>query len=188
MKKQIWLYSDSHFFHDNVIKYDNLPFKDSIEMNKFIVEKWNSKINKNDLVIHLGDLFVGRDVTNEVRKFLFKQLNGDVILIRGNHDKKKDEWYVNYIGVKEIVPFYNIKEYFFCHYPLTYDKFKNNQIKNTITLLKEAYDQLECKYVFHGHNHNPSILLYKNHYNCIANKHNFEPINLKEKIEELKWK
>jgi len=189
MSKQIWLYSDTHFFHFNCIKYDSLPFRDEFEMNEYIIDKWNSKINKDDFVIHLGDLFVGHDVTNEVRKFLFSRLNGIVTLIRGNHDKKEDSWYTDYIGVEKVLPFYNLGKYFFCHSPLTITDYRGNKnVEEQLTLLRQVYDELKCEYVFHGHSHNPKSLLYLNHYNCIANKHDFEPINFKEKIEELGWK
>jgi len=184
---KIWLYSDTHFFHNNVIKYDSLPFKDEFEMNEYIINKWNSRIGLDDSVVHLGDFFVGSNVTNEVRKFLFSRLNGNISLIRGNHDKKDDDWYIN-IGFKDVQDFYIIDKYFFCHYPIhnipTY--LTNNKIIDMIKKLIIEYEKHKCEYIFHGHTHRYPILN-KNHYNCGGVLHDYEPINFNEKIKELNW-
>lgn len=77
--------ADTHFNHENIIKYCNRPFKDSKEMNEYIVNKWNSIVRKDDIVYHLGD--VGFGSTDELKE-LVGRLNGTKILIRGNHDFK----------------------------------------------------------------------------------------------------
>lgn len=78
--------ADTHFNHENIIKYCNRPFKDSKEMNEYIVNKWNSIVRKDDIVYHLGD--VGFGSTDELKE-LVGRLNGTKILIRGNHDFKR---------------------------------------------------------------------------------------------------
>ncbi len=74
--------ADTHFNHENIIKYCNRPFKNSKEMNEYIISKWNSVVTKDDIVYHLGD--VGFGSTEELKK-LVSSLNGTKILIRGNH-------------------------------------------------------------------------------------------------------
>lgn len=75
--------SDTHFWHSNIIKYCNRPFMDIEEMNEEIIKRWNDKIEKNDLVFHLGDFaFCGPSQY----KTLLERLNGKIILILGNHD------------------------------------------------------------------------------------------------------
>lgn len=79
--------SDLHFFHDNLIKgLDNRPFETSLEMNKYIIEKWNSKVKGGDQVIVLGDMFWSKN-PDEVNHILHK-LNGKICLIKGNHDHR----------------------------------------------------------------------------------------------------
>jgi calcineurin-like phosphoesterase family protein len=53
-------------------------------MNKILTENWNSVVGQEDLVFHLGDFAFGG-----VKKYL-PYLNGEIILIRGNHDRASD--------------------------------------------------------------------------------------------------
>ena len=75
----------THFNHENIIKFSDRPFKDVEEMNEKLIENWNNKVPKDGLVFHLGDFaWGGSDVWKNTRN----QLNGDIILIKGNHDIK----------------------------------------------------------------------------------------------------
>jgi calcineurin-like phosphoesterase family protein len=75
--------SDLHLNHANIIKYCKRPFKDVNEMNKTIVERWNSVVKKGDTVFHLGD-FCKRGNPND----FLNQMNGRKIFIKGNHDEE----------------------------------------------------------------------------------------------------
>ena len=59
MKQKVFLISDTHFSHSNVIRYENRPFRDADEMDKHMIEKWNEVVSENDLVFHLGDVVIG---------------------------------------------------------------------------------------------------------------------------------
>ena len=81
----IFFTSDTHFGHTNVIKYCERPFSSVDEMDSELIRRWNSVVGKSDLVYHLGDFsFTG---TTRLKEIL-PQLNGGIVLIRGNHDKK----------------------------------------------------------------------------------------------------
>ncbi len=54
-------------------------------MNEYIIKKWNSVVEDDDIVYHLGDVGFGQ--LQEV-KGLVERLNGTKILLRGNHDFK----------------------------------------------------------------------------------------------------
>lgn len=82
---KIFIISDTHFNHKNIIEYTGRPFKTIEEMNEVIIKKWNDKVGKEDLVIHLGDFALGDK--EEVIK-IRNRLNGKIILIKGNHDHK----------------------------------------------------------------------------------------------------
>ena len=53
---KIFYISDLHFGHDNIIKYDNRPFKNTKEMEEKIIENWNNTVDNDDTVYILGDV------------------------------------------------------------------------------------------------------------------------------------
>lgn len=78
-----YVISDTHFGHGNVIEYSRRPFDTVEEMNRKMVAKWNKKVGDDDTVIHLGDV---RHHPGEFATHWFEQLNGQILLVRGNHD------------------------------------------------------------------------------------------------------
>lgn len=82
---KIWLASDTHFFHENILKYCNRPFETVEAMNDALVANWNSVVKPDDHVYHLGDFCFGN-----VEKWNWclepGRLNGHIHLILGNHD------------------------------------------------------------------------------------------------------
>ena len=90
--------SDTHFGHEKtctVFKRADgsplRPFSCAEEMDEFMVKAWNERVRPNDKVYHCGDVVINR-------KFLhiLGRLNGDKVLIRGNHDIFKLEDYTPY--------------------------------------------------------------------------------------------
>ena len=76
--------ADTHYFHENVIRFDNRPFETIEEMNKTMLENWNSAVHPRDTVYILGDFIWHRNP--ETIKFL-RKLHGSKILVQGNHDR-----------------------------------------------------------------------------------------------------
>ena len=85
--QNIWFASDYHFLHANVIKYDNRPFEDVLEMNEVLIDNWNELVDDKDIVFYLGDLSFERN-GNETKKIV-DQLKGKIHYILGNHDAEK---------------------------------------------------------------------------------------------------
>lgn len=116
---KIYVTSDTHFSHANIIKYCNRPYSSVEEMNNSLVENWNSAVNNNDLVIHLGDFAWGRTIQS-IKQHLDK-LNGNKILILGNHDSLSQDDYIkcgfSHVYSKLEVNLYN---HFcvFCHFQM----------------------------------------------------------------------
>ena len=54
-------------------------------MDRKLIENWNKKVPQDGLVFHLGDFAWGG---YEFWKKIRDQLNGEIILIKGNHDQK----------------------------------------------------------------------------------------------------
>ena len=82
---KIFFTSDLHFGHENVIKLDGRPFATVEEMDAELIRRWNAKVAKGDLVYVLGDM-IWRCHENGAAE-LIKKLNGQIILIKGNHDR-----------------------------------------------------------------------------------------------------
>lgn len=82
---KIFFTSDLHFGHENIIQFDNRPFDSIEEMDAELIRRWNEKVGKGDLVYILGD-FIWR-TCNDDAPTLIKSLNGQKILIKGNHDR-----------------------------------------------------------------------------------------------------
>lgn len=87
---KVFIISDTHFGHENIIKYCNRPFASVEEMDQIMIKRWNETVSNNDIVIHLGDFsFYGKDKTREI----IQKLNGKKILIMGNHDNYSEQFY-----------------------------------------------------------------------------------------------
>ena len=81
---RLFVTSDIHLGHANIIKYAHRPFKDVDEMNTTIINNWNATVRPDDVVYILGDVGFGT-------KDWLSLLNGRHIWIKGNHDKP-DSW------------------------------------------------------------------------------------------------
>jgi calcineurin-like phosphoesterase family protein len=82
-----WLISDTHLNHDAIVTYCDRPDN----FTDLIVQNWQNKVNPNDLVIHVGDVFIGKP--DGWRK-IYPLLPGRKILVRGNHDKHPSLWWM----------------------------------------------------------------------------------------------
>ncbi|MBI2675854.1 MAG: metallophosphoesterase family protein [Candidatus Aenigmarchaeota archaeon] len=101
--KNIWFTGDTHFGHKNILAYANRPFSSVEEMDEAIIINWNSRVEPQDNVYHLGD--VGLCHPDRLRVVL-ERLNGRIYLIRGNHEKSAEacnerfEWIRDYYELK----------------------------------------------------------------------------------------
>lgn len=76
---------DLHFGHKSIIAFDGRPFKSVEEMDIELTRRWNAKVTKDDLVYILGDMIW--KARNDDAPNIIKSLNGQKVLIKGNHDK-----------------------------------------------------------------------------------------------------
>ena len=94
MKGEIFLTSDTHYCHENILKFSDGEgnrfrgdlFSSVEEMNECMLDGWNDTIRESDTVYHLGDFALGNYQKNH--KFIkqFRSLPGKKYLIVGNHD------------------------------------------------------------------------------------------------------
>jgi len=139
--QQIWLSSDLHFNHKNIIKYcdrnvydyslnDSISLDLSVEaMNEEIIRRHNSLVKEDDYYICGGDIGFGKDV--EANVDLLDRMNGHKLICWGNHDHDI-KWFIKREG-KDILWTGDILElstqvkngknlkkqnFFICHYPV----------------------------------------------------------------------
>ena len=93
-----FLISDTHFGHAGVCRFlrnDGVtklrPWDDPAEMDEYMVKAWNDRVRPKDKVYHLGDVVINRKHLSTLGR-----LNGDKVLIRGNHDIFKLEDFTPY--------------------------------------------------------------------------------------------
>lgn len=89
----IFVTSDLHLSHSNIIKYCNRPFKNVEYMDRVIVKNWNRTVKKNDSVYFIGDLSFHTE-------YWIPKLNGKITFIKGNHDRFKYTHYFDKFVLK----------------------------------------------------------------------------------------
>lgn len=83
----VYLIADTHFNHSNIKTYCDRPD----DFTERIIRNWRRIVQPSDLVIHLGDVFIGSPAG---WKEIYPQLTGRKILVRGNHDHHSVTWYM----------------------------------------------------------------------------------------------
>jgi calcineurin-like phosphoesterase family protein len=91
----VFLVSDTHFGHTGVCRFTRndgvtklRPWDNADEMDEEMVQRWNERVKPTDKVYHLGDVVINRKALK-----IMHRLNGDKVLIRGNHDIFRDNEY-----------------------------------------------------------------------------------------------
>ena len=167
MSEKIWIISDTHFNHANIIRYCARPYVSTEEMNKDLIKRWNNIVRPQDTVYHLGDFGMGGK--NEITEWR-RALNGRVKLIKGNHDGHSNQWYRD------------------CGFDEVYDR---SILIQDFYILSHAPLSVMPNYPFvniFGHIHNNGELpdFGKNFYNACVEVNNYTPIlfeDIKKSIE-----
>ena len=176
----VFLVSDTHFGHEKtctVFKRADgsplRPFNSAEEMDEAMVKAWNERVKPNDKVYHLGDVVINRRALP-----ILDRLNGDKVLIRGNHDIFKDEDYTKY--------FRSLRGY----------HVMNGLILSHIPIHSESLGRFGCN--IHGHLHANRVMRplatsgvvdridTRYHCVCVEQTPDFAPILFEDVIERIK--
>lgn len=167
MSRDIWVISDTHFNHANIIQYCNRPFDNVHHMNETIVENWNKLVKPEDIVYHCGDVYFAKkaDSTN-----ILGRLNGRKRLILGNHDDGKDKLLLS--TFQKILAWRMFPEFglLLSHFPVHRDSLF-------------AHKREESLVNVHGHIHEKLVLLENSHpdtrYKNVSVEHTgYAPVNI----------
>lgn len=117
----VFLVSDTHFGHLGVCKFTRndgvtklRPWTDPAEMDEAMVKAWNERVKPTDKVYHLGDVVINRKSLG-----IMHRLNGDKVLIRGNHDIFPDTEYREYF--RELRAYHVMNGMILSHIPVHSD-------------------------------------------------------------------
>lgn len=94
----IWFTSDTHFGHTKILGFCNRPFATVEEMDNALIKNWNDRVGHGDIVYHLGDFALVKDLSL-IEKYV-RRLNGQIHLIMGNHDQKRAKGLIGFADVK----------------------------------------------------------------------------------------
>lgn len=159
MNTRIFVISDLHFNHLNIIKYCNRPFETVEEMNEHMIKKWNETVKNKDIVYFLGDFCMGGI---EEIKFFASQLNGRKRIILGNHDRSPKNYFD--AGFEDVY-----------RYPIIIDNFYI--LSHSTMYLNETMPYVNI----HGHLHNTDEVLMSDeknmYYNVCVEKLDYTPLN-----------
>lgn len=101
VRNNTWLISDTHFGHHNIIAYQQRPASHEVIM----LDNWIQRVREDDIILHLGDVFLGRQGNPKRWARVIGRLPGRKFLILGNHDKQKPSVYEDLAGFQIIEPF-----------------------------------------------------------------------------------
>ena len=114
----VFLVSDTHFGHEKTCtvfrRADGSPlrpFASAEEMDEEMVRRWNDRVRPQDKVYHLGDVVINRKCLQTLSR-----LNGDKVLIKGNHDIFKMSDYMPYF--REIRAYHVMSGMILSHVPV----------------------------------------------------------------------
>ncbi|MGX2982927.1 metallophosphoesterase family protein [Helicobacter sp. 23-1045] len=210
-----FLISDTHFGQKSVISREkirsqiaaHLGYKNHFDL---LVDNWNARISRGDLVLHLGDVYFGNGL-----KYI-KKLNGKKRLIIGNNDIKRFEklralgWMAKnkvilqipqkkFIRQKIAQKYKNIEgkiylnalvcdvageRIMFSHFPV-FDRKKKDRFCAVRDVLDDYYRFCECSLNIHGHTHS-RITSQRFCVNLSCEQTLLAPLTLKEAIKMAK--
>lgn len=166
-----FLISDTHFSHVGVCQFLNedgtkmRPWDNVEEMDEALVKNWNDVVGPKDKVYHLGDVAMNRRALP-----ILNRLNGDKVLIKGNHDIFKLRDYATYF--RDIRAYHVLHRMLLSHIPIhpnSLGRFSGN---------------------IHGHLHSRKVMTPQGdpdlcYLNVCVEQTNFRPVSLDEVEEKV---
>jgi len=281
--EETFIISDTHFQHRNILEFEpcrltqmRIDGYEANEHDKWLIDNWNAVVNKEDLVLHLGDFSFKQLVNKEITLSLYRRyreytkssiihicqnnvivtisdlidyngeysggildmeefksvikkytrleekdlsdrpedlLNGEIIMVLGNHDLKPKNYlnrnitiidgFYSYIDKnktvlnKVITPdnlfsgfikSFGDKKIMFSHYPVfnkdDWDR-KNKMIAPRIKVLETIFSANSCNLNIHGHIHS-NLSTFKHSKNVSTEHIGFRPVKIKTILKEIK--
>ena len=172
--KNIFVMSDPHFSHQGVCEFLSKdgqtklrPWDNAEEMDEELVKRYNSVVGINDKCYFLGDIAIKKSGLS-----VLSRLNGDKVLIKGNHDIFKLKDYTTYF--RDIRAYHVMDRVIMSHIPI------------------HPSQKFRFRMNIHGHTHDHNIMKVENGvevvdpwYKCVCvEQHDFTPVEYSTLISE----
>lgn len=181
-----FLVSDTHWGHQGMVKFLRedgsklRPWETTDEMDEAMIDNWNKVVGPKDKVYHLGDVVINRKALKTLAR-----LNGDKVLIKGNHDIFRLEEYTPYF--RDIRGFGHFDGFALTHIPIHPDSL-SRWTGNIHGHLHANRVMRESAVTINGLGHIISSFQVDKRYLCVSMEHiNYTPIaweNCKKRFEE----
>lgn len=168
----VFFTADTHFGHDNIIRFCDRPFQDVDSMNESLIANWNRRVTNADTVYVVGDMFFRCANAEEI----LLRLKGKKRLLVGNHDSgwmKKvplEKYFVSVDHYLETTD--GLHTMTLCHYPLL------------------SWNHQRKSYMIHGHIHNdrsadfwPLLAVRSNVLNAGCDVNGYSPVSFDELLD-----
>jgi calcineurin-like phosphoesterase family protein len=140
------------------------PWDTAEEMDEELVKRYNDKVGKKDKCYFLGDVVINRKALGIMRR-----LNGDKVLIRGNHDIFRDDEYAQHF--RELRAYHVMNGMILSHIPIHPDSLGRFGIN------------------IHGHLHSNRVMIdgeIDTRYHCVCvEQTDFAPILFEDVIKRI---
>ena len=159
----IFLTGCTHFGHEKIVRLAKRPFSSLQEMEETLIENWNKTVSANDTVYHHGDF--AYKASGDIKKKYLSRLNGNIILIQGNHDPRN--WGKDIVQINHKFEGKD-RKVVMCHYPI-----------------EEWNGWFHGSVHFHCHTHKPEFKSAERRGNVGVDSTNFTPIALDDAIKKV---
>ena len=174
----VFLTSDTHFGHAGICRFTTndgkpvRPWDNADEMDEALVANWNAVVKPNDKVYHLGDVVINKKALKTVGR-----LNGDKVLIRGNHDIFADADYQQYF--RSLRGYHVMNGMILSHIPVHPDSLGRFGVNihghlHTNRVMKKIFDYVERD------------VIDTRYYSVCVELHNFTPILFEDVMKKIK--
>jgi calcineurin-like phosphoesterase family protein len=183
----LWLSSDHHFFHKNVLSFCKRPFRDLEHMHEELIRRHNERVRPDDTWICVGDFSFGPGKGTEE---VLSRMNGFKILVCGNHDKRTTQNKFD-LCVNEMTVVFAGQPVTIKHYPLRWGKWSHLRERFMRWLKKvpdpkymERRDEDKGQLHIHGHTHSDEKFN-KNQIHVGVDAWEYYPVSGKELMKRI---
>lgn len=168
-----FLISDPHFGHQGVCEFISCtgvgklrPWETAEEMDAEMEKRWNDRVKPKDKIYILGDVAIAKKGLD-----ILERLNGDKVLIKGNHDIYELKNYAKYF--RDIRAYHVLEGLIFSHIPIH----------------PESLGRFGCN--VHGHLHDRRVMkdgkIDVRYFSVCVEHHDFTPVYYEDVLKMIEW-